>query len=556
MQHLQIAPTAAVSRIRRWAGTAYTSIWWWAIVAVAVIVAAALICACMPRPRPVRIRPAPPKTEQPAPVREPATPVEPRPDDEFRIQLVENARDVVIDAESGIKVEFHTGAQRLPSGSWTVRATESRAPAYRYHVFRRRFEAGEQREAEAFAEDWRREGFPAEVVTLGKRVAIQGGGYLDNRQFWVSLDRFDSAAEAEALRARMEACDEWTWVRGRKADEGRITVSFEGPQGQRATRMEGPVRIESERPVALRNPDKGVYAGVLEIAPGRDGGIAVYERIGMEDYLAGVLPVEMPALWPMEALKAQAVAARTETLVNSIDKHAFDGFDFCTHEHCRMYAGYGRWHPRATEAIERTAGQVLGLGGELVPAVFSANCGGWGENNDNVWDSKPHRALRGARDGPNPGAAPIGDPGGWIRSRPQAYCSADQQNYRWTRRMSRAELTEAVNRRYSVGSVQRVEPGERGVSGRLKSVRIVGASDAVTIDRENAIRLALGNLPSALFIVSNEGNNFVFSGAGRGHGVGLCQHGARGRAEAGHSYERILAHYFQGARIENQQPQR
>ncbi len=541
--------------LERWAADAYgiywrerSARWRWTAVAGVVALTAMIIVACAPRPRPGPARPSPAWPERPAP--EPAPAEAPRAEETFRVQLAHGAREIILEAEAGMSVRHRTGVQRLPAGAWTLRATDSRPPAYRYHVFRRRFDAGEQREAEAFASEWRREGFPAEVVTLGKRVPIRGGGYLDNRQFWVSLERFDSEAGAEALRARMEARNEWTWVRAQRADEGRITVTFEGPQGQRAAPAQGPLRIESERPIALRAPGTGVYAGELEVAPGPNGRIEVYERIAMEEYLAGVLPAEMPALWPMEAQKAQAVAARTETLVNSIDKHAFDGFDFCAHEHCRMYGGYGRWHPRATEAIERTAGQVLGLGGELVPAVFSANCGGWGEHNDNVWNSPPHPALRGAPDGANPNAAPMADPAGWIRSRPQAHCSADQQNYRWTRRMSRSETTAAVNRRHSVGTVQRIEPGERGVSGRLKTVRIVGASNTVTIERENAIRLALGDLPSALFMVSAEGDSFVFTGAGRGHGVGLCQHGARGRAEAGQSYEQILAHYFRGARIE------
>lgn len=115
-------------------------------------------------------------------------------------------------------------------------------------------------------------------------------------------------------------------------------------------------------------------------------------------------------------------------------------------------------------------------------------------------------------------------------------------------------MTRLVNEKHKVGTVQRIELGERGVSGRLKWVRIHGDKGTATIKKELPIRQLFGTLPSAMFIIdegkgANGQNGFTFIGGGRGHGVGLCQYGARGMAEAGHRYGAILRHYYAGSTV-------
>ncbi len=115
-----------------------------------------------------------------------------------------------------------------------------------------------------------------------------------------------------------------------------------------------------------------------------------------------------------------------------------------------------------------------------------------------------------------------------------------------------------IDSRYAVGQIERIELGDRGVSGRLKWVRIYGSKKVETIHKELPIRLAFGGLPSALFVLQTEtdarGNvQHVFLGGGRGHGVGLCQHGAQGMAQSGMTYAQILKHYFTNVEIESYQ---
>jgi SpoIID/LytB domain protein len=198
--------------------------------------------------------------------------------------------------------------------------------------------------------------------------------------------------------------------------------------------------------------------------------------------------------------------------------------------------------------------------GRVIPTVFSACCGGWSENNDTVWSGPPNGALRAVADlpkGANP--APKGLEGygivKWLTSTPKAYCSVDKDGFRWKRRYSQKELSALVNKVCAVGTVRAVAMGDRGPGGRLKSVKITGSKGSQVIQKELAIRRAFGGLPSAMCIINTEKNAdgslaFTIRGGGRGHGVGLCQQGARGMALQGAGYADIVRHYFTGAEIE------
>ena len=143
----------------------------------------------------------------------------------------------------------------------------------------------------------------------------------------------------------------------------------------------------------------------------------------------------------------------------------------------------------------------------------------------------------------------------WLQSQPAAYCSSDSAGFRWKRRITAAELGKLINQQHKVGTIRSVEAGERGVSGRLKSVKIAGSEGTATIRKELPIRQAFGGLPSAMIQIQEERGPsgpvaYTIIGGGRGHGVGLCQHGARGMALQGIGHADILAHYFAGASLE------
>jgi stage II sporulation protein D len=296
---------------------------------------------------------------------------------------------------------------------------------------------------------------------------------------------------------------------------------------------------------------RNAYPGSIEIAAG-GGGLRVINTVGIESYLAGVVAAEMPSTFPLEAMKAQAIAARTYTL-SHLGDHAAEGADLCSQVHCQVYLGSPPATSRAARAVQETAGEVLVWNDLLIDALYHSSCGGATAASWDVRQGKLLPYLTGASDS---------GPGG------EAYCSLDRDS-RWTAAFTReqAERRVAAN----LGAVT----GRPGLSpGHLRSLQIenrrgsrvewldVGTSSGHYRVRGDAIRWLFGNgnpgpsgLPSCAFTLSVRKDRhgrpmaFTFKGVGHGHGIGMCQWGARGRAESGQSAEEILSAYYPGAEI-------
>lgn len=479
----------------------------------------------------------------------------------MRIRLTHSIREIAFETAAPGAVESPGGKTDLPPGRWTLRLAQAKPPRRQFHVFTKTFKPWEVTELTSYVSEWKSRGYPVEVVSLGHPLHTAHGHLLDCRQEWVSFQRFSTEAEANALRKRLEALSVWAWIRPELLEPGTGTASLVGGSPQTSMTIALPLTLHATQPIRARAGSKnGVYAGDLSVGVGPDSLLELFETSPVEDYLAGVLPAEMPALWPGEALKAQAVAARSDVLMHMAIKHVLEGFNFTDSEGDRVYGGFSGRHPNTDAAVRETAGRVLAAAGRIVAATFSANCGGYTENNETVWSAPADPALRGVPDYPTrkgPAGSPVSEGmGKWLGSAPKAYCSGDAANFRWSKKLAAADVTRLVNQKHRVGTVRSIEPGDRGPSGRLKWVRVTGSESTVTIRKELAIRQAFGGLPSAMFIIESiPGPNgpaaFVFRGGGRGHGVGLCQQGARGMALAGRRYDEILTHYFSGAALES-----
>lgn len=480
------------------------------------------------------------------------------------IQLQDDMEVVTVFAPFKFTVRDASNTYELTPGLYTFKPQTSKPAQQRFHLFSKTFTPNQGDAERVYVNEWRKLGYPVESVTIGKELATKSGRVLDARVHWISLAQLDTEAEALRKQKELEASEQWTWMRPEITQAGTGTVKMKGAKGTYT--LELPVTISTPRALAVTNVDVGfwdekkerlAYSGTLELGVTVSGGLELIEHIRVEEYLKGVLPSEMPAVWPAEALKAQAISARSEVLVNLSTKHSLENFDFCNKEHCRAYRGVNLHKESTNQALADTRGKILVQDGAIVETVFSSNCGGWTENNDTVWFGPPNSALRGTHDLPKAVASPFGTIAGvrdWITRPPAAFCAGDEVGFRWTRSYSETEIHGMIGKSYSVGSIQRIELGERGVSGRLKWIRIHGTADTVTIKKELPIRGALGGLPSAMFDLSVSGNSpkrtFAIRGAGRGHGVGLCQHGANGMALKGYKYSQILHHYFTDVKIE------
>lgn len=480
---------------------------------------------------------------------------------------------------SGVTVSAPGGLRLLPEGeggpeiraddAWQVRASATTPAKLRYWTVVWRGRSDQGAEAAEVVERWKARGERARSFEQGTVFGVSGE-VLDRREVVVAVGPFAAPAEAEKNTERLTA-------KAPLAARGVFTELADRPHGYleavglrtgARVRNEGVLWFAAVTDVAVRvegtgtkpaRQTSGSYFGRVYATIDRTGAIAVVNAVPEDRLLAGLVPAEIFPSAPHEALKAQAVAARGELLTKIGTRHIGDPFRLCSETHCQVYSGAGHETPRTTAAVTATRGQVLFTPDrtDLVDTVYSANCGGHTEHNENVWpDTTPHATLRGRRDvqaAPgDPFAAGVTDAtvARFIEMPPRAYCGdvrmGGPDRFRWTVTRTGAELTRLLAP-LGVGNVRAIEVLERGISGRARLVRVVGSARTETIRGELRIRKSFGGLRSSMFVVEMNQGAATFRGGGYGHGVGMCQTGSIGMAEAGRSYKEILQHYYKGS---------
>ncbi len=285
--------------------------------------------------------------------------------------------------------------------------------------------------------------------------------------------------------------------------------------------------------------------------------------VNLEEYLQGVISSEMPTLFPMDALRAQAVLARTYASKH-FGKHRAYGYDVCDAQNCQVYGGVSAESERANAAVESTIGEILQYNNKPIESVFSANCGGITQSSKEAgWSETPY-------------LQPVSDYKDFNFEELQPYHFKELLQYpheafsqydkhvslaafRWTRVVDEPELQSVIKRqKKDIGRITAIIPLKRGRSGYVSQLRVKGTKGEVILNKENVIRnnLSLGMLRSSYFIVEphyekRQLKYFVFYGGGWGHGVGFDQTGAAGRADDGQDYKTILRHYFPLAELVN-----
>lgn len=314
--------------------------------------------------------------------------------------------------------------------------------------------------------------------------------------------------------------------------------------------------------------------GKLEIRPpaAKSRGLELVNELPLDAYIMGVVPSEVPASFPAECLKAMAVVARTFCLAH-LDRHHADGYDVCAEVHCQVYRGLAQESIPTNLAVYSTLGEVLSYQGNPVDATFHACCGGYGVDVESIWPKgKAVAYLRGRPDSEGVFQSDLGNTKelkAWLQNpAEEAFCSKAGR-YRWSETMTWLDLERKLQQSLPVllGSefkglkkLKKIDIEVRDVSGRVTQMLIEGdpgesyriGGDAMRWTTSGG-RIGSGGLNSSLFVleVSGTGDSrkVVFQGAGWGHGVGLCQEGAAGRARAGQSYNEILSHYYRGTEI-------
>ncbi|MDL2290468.1 SpoIID/LytB domain-containing protein [Paludibacteraceae bacterium OttesenSCG-928-F17] len=328
--------------------------------------------------------------------------------------------------------------------------------------------------------------------------------------------------------------------------------------------------------------------------------ITAINEIRTEDYLTSVISSEMSASSSDELLKAHAVISRSWLLANLdissqnkatvhntenefikwYERDAHINFHVCADDHCQRYQGITKASTEAVEkAIKETYGKVLMYDNQICDARFSKCCGGISEDFENVWAEEHYPYLTAIRDDESTGDLPDltieKNAEEWIRNSPAAFCNTqdkkvlsqvlnnyDQETadfYRWKVQYTQQELSVLIQKKSGIdfGEILDLIPLERGQSGRIIKLKIAGTKQSLTVGKELEIRkwLSESHLYSSAFVVEkSEGANnipqrFTLTGAGWGHGVGLCQIGAAVMGEKGYNYQEILQHYFKNTKL-------
>ena len=349
------------------------------------------------------------------------------------------------------------------------------------------------------------------------------------------------------------------------------------------------------------------FSGALHLIV-ENGKLTAVNVLPVEDYLLSVISSEMSATASLELPKAHAVISRSwllaqiekgktlaaeqtpynpctrteEELVRWFDREDHVNFDVCADDHCQRYQGITKeTSPNVAVAIEATRGEVLMSEGDICDARFSKSCGGVSEEYQYCWENIKMPYLRAVRDTAKgvkdedtiPDLTVEAEADKWIRTAPDAFCNThdktilsqvlndfDQETtdfYRWRVEYTQQELHDLITEKMKMdlGDILDLVPVERGKSGRLCKLKIVGSKRSFTIGKELEIRrvLSTSHLYSSAFVtdkadvVDGVPQKFTLIGAGWGHGVGLCQIGAAVMGAQGYKYDQILLHYYRTA---------
>lgn len=274
------------------------------------------------------------------------------------------------------------------------------------------------------------------------------------------------------------------------------------------------------------------FSGILTFSKLSDTTFLPINKLGIEDYIKGVVPYESGESYPIEALKAQAVAARTYAMANLSRYSAYD-YDLTDDTRCQVYRGYSSNFPNSNQAVDATKGQILTYNGAPICSYFSASNGGYTEDSANVWSS----------------SLP------YFKAKPDSF----DTNYNWTSTFTIEQIDQSLKKNTIITASDKfkainLDTIKTFESGRISNIEIIytdstGAEKTTALSK-NTARTFLA-LKSALYTVAfdEKTNTYTFTGKGYGHGIGMSQTGSQNRAAAGQTYLQILKFYYDNAVI-------
>ncbi len=501
----------------------------------------------------------------------------------IRVGIIENRKEVHFQIEG--KFNFvdesdHVKGRNMEGGHWRVVVTKEQPAEFDYVL-----SVGTTRnylDAKSIQQSMKKKGLKTTIKknSFRNRFSLP---YLHKASYQVLLKK-KFATESEAVEHKKSiAAKTNTEIVKRPIANPKGILNFKNLDTGKRFKAFGNIHIIGPK-IEIANIDVGTgfhwersdrrsYSDKIEFVLDLTGEITVINELPLESYLKGVVPSEMPASFPLEALKAQAVAARVEAVSKIGLRHPMKPFDLCDDVHCQAFSGTSKANKKTSEAVKSTSGVFMVHRGDITEAFYSGVCGGNTENNENAWTMNAKPFLRGIMDSKikrNVMLHKKQNVINWINTKPEVYCNPffrksprainyAKRYFRWKEVYSRVELEEIIKKKTKekFGELKDLRPLTRGVSGRITALEIVGTKKTFAITKELNIRQTLSNktLYSACFYVKKEKkgkglpDKFILHGAGWGHGVGMCQVGAAVMAHRDKRFNEILQHYYKGVKI-------
>lgn len=473
---------------------------------------------------------------------------------------------------------------------WRCKVETSQPARFVYSILVDTLET--EKEAEEIAERLRKEEFPARVLPIGREVHIAGSVIHEGRRFRIIVGAFDREEEARPLFEKLSdhALEFQPHVLRHRVEEATGQIEFYDAEYDRSGVVDLGFRLVPEDTTTeitiydirvgvgfhWEHLEDRVYRGAIEVRIDNTGNLMGINELLLDDYLKGVIPSEMHHTYPLEALKAQAVAARSYTVAKLASRPPNDPIDFPATVHFQVYSGVTRESEPTTQAVVETAGQVLKSGSRVCEAYFSSNSGGHTESKE-FWNPPGEVYLEGVPVMEKADAKKLEldltnekDVAQWVRSYPLTWSNPrgtgidildrNARYFRWSVTYSRRDLEDIIQRKlgFDIGTLVDIQPLSRGVSGRITELEILGSHRNHKVRGELNIRRVLSEstLNSSCFIVEllmgdlGDPVEITLIGAGFGHGVGMDQTAAGVMAVNGKKHEDILKTFYKGAKIE------
>ncbi len=468
--------------------------------------------------------------------------------------------------------------QLKSSATWRIHVDAFTPPRYQFILFL--VEVLTQNEAEEIVEDLQQKGFEAWYKKFGYKIHFSDGGVFENVRFRVFIGPVGEKHEARTIQTRLlgRYRSQILKVPTRQArgflelyDEDRKTVL----RGQGHVRLEprgenASITIESIP--GIKGGTSFTFSHPVEFHIEDSGRLYLVGNLDLEQYVEGISRAAYREEYPHEFLKASLISLRSAVLANLGMGHMNEPYDFCRTEHCYPSVWGGEMSKGLVAVLKEVDGQFLLKGESICDAQQHPVCGGHTEHINLILNRDIHNAVTGRFDVLEPEKMDLPknlsderEAEKWILSRPPVLCNLsgreslpDFENFRkyfrWVIEISRHDLEEIVKRKTEedIGMIYDIVPLLRGRSGRLLELEILGSHRVVHLLGDLDIRSTLSEtlLPSSCFVIEMEMGvdgspaHFIFTGAGMGHGVGMCQAGAIAQAQDGRNFMQILEHYF------------